>query len=297
MMKTAPGWEFYRSFLAVVRDGSLSRAARALTLTQPTLGRHIDALEAALDLPLFTRSQHGLTPTQAALALIPHAEAMANAAEALLRAASGAAEAELGTVRLTASDIVGGELLPPILARFQENHPGIILELALSNRTEDLLRRDADIAVRMVRPVQAALIARRLGTVPLHLYAHRRYIARCGMPDSLAALAGHTLIGFDRDDSATRGIAVAGLTVTRELFGFRCDNDLAQVAAMRAGLGILACQDLIAGRDPDLVPVLADELSFELEMWLAMHEDLRASRRVRLLYDHLAEELTGLLAR
>ena len=295
-MKSVPGWELYRSFLAVVRDGSLSRAARALALTQPTLGRHIDALEAALDLPLFTRSQHGLTPTAAALAFIPHAEAMATAAEALMRAASGAAEEERGTVRLTASDIVGGALLPPILARFQEHHPGIILELALSNRTEDLLRRDADIAIRMVRPVQAALIARRIGTISLHLYAHRRYVQQRGLPDSLASLASHTLIGFDRDDSAVRRFAVAGVAVTRELFGFRCDNDLAQLAALRAGVGILACQDLIAARDPDLVPMLASELSFELEMWLAMHEDLRASRRVRLLYDHLAGELAALLA-
>jgi DNA-binding transcriptional LysR family regulator len=296
MMKSVPGWELYRSFLAVIRLGSLSGAARALTLTQPTLGRHIDMLEAALDLPLFTRSQHGLSPTQAALALIPHAEAMATASEALLRAASGAAEEERGTVRLTASDLVGGNLLPAILTRFRERHPGIILELALSNRTEDLLRRDADIAIRMVRPVQSALVARRLGTVSLHLYAHRRYVDRYGVPDSLAALADHTLIGFDRDDGPTRAITVAGIAVTRELFAIRCDNDLAQWAMLRAGLGILACQDVIARHDPDLVPILRAELGFELEMWLAMHEDLRASRRVRLLYDHLAEELTALLA-
>src|SRR3984957_10712096 len=173
-----PGWELYRSFLAVIRAGNLSQAARSLALTQPTVGRHIDQLEAALDQPLFTRSPQGLRPTAAALALVPHAEAMAAAAETLLRVASGAAEEESGTVRLTASDLSGGAVLPPILARFQERHPGIVIELVLSNRTEDLLRRDADVAVRMVRPVQSALIARRIGMVPIHLYAHRSYVAR-----------------------------------------------------------------------------------------------------------------------
>ncbi len=297
MTLSTPGWELYRSFLAVIHTGNLSQAARALALTQPTVGRHIDQLEAALDQPLFTRSPQGLRPTAAALALVPHAEAMSAAAEALVRVASGAAETESGTVRLTASDITGGAVLPPILARFQERHPNILIELVLSNRNEDLLRRDADVALRMVRPTQAALIARHIGSVPLHLYAHRSYVARRGLPQSVAELASrHTIIGFDRDNSAARSVIVAGLSVTRELFGFRCDNDLAQIAAMRAGIGILACQDLFAAADPDLVPVVPDEIRFELEMWLCMHEDLKTSRRVRLLYDHLAEELGAMIS-
>ena len=146
------GWELWRSFLAVTETGSLSAAARSLRLTQPTLGRHVDALEATLGAPLFTRSQHGLQPTSLALSLVPHAEAMASAADNLLRTASGEAEGERGTVRLAASEIVGIEVLPAMLGRFREAHPGIALELALSNRNEDLLRRDADIAVWMVRP-------------------------------------------------------------------------------------------------------------------------------------------------
>src|SRR5690348_9795282 len=152
MVKREPGWELYRSFLATVRERSLSGAARALGLTQPTLGRHIDELEQALGgIALFTRSQLGLVPTDAALALVPHAEAMAASAAALVRAASGAAGAASGSIRLTASEIVGGEVLPPILADFREGNPGIAVELVLSNATEDLLRREADIAVRMVR--------------------------------------------------------------------------------------------------------------------------------------------------
>src|SRR5271163_506215 len=164
MSKREPGWELFRSFLEVVRDGSLSAAARRLALTQPTVGRHIDALEAALGLSLFTRSPRGLTPTPAALALEPHVEAMAAAAAALGRAASGEAAADRGAVRVTASDVIGCEVLPPILAAFRARHPGVALELTLTNRTENLARRDADIAVRMVRPTQSGLVARRIGS-------------------------------------------------------------------------------------------------------------------------------------
>jgi DNA-binding transcriptional LysR family regulator len=291
-----PLWELYRSFLAVVRDGSLTGAARSLGLTQPTLGRHVAALEQALGVALFTRSQHGLTPTPVALELMPHAEAMAAAAEALARAASGEAARDRGTVRLTASEIVGAEVLPPILTAFHERHPHIVLELALSNRTEDLLRRDADIAVRMVRPTQEALIARRIGRMPIGLYAHRRYIDKHGAPRTIDELLRHTLIGFDRDTTSMRAVGGAANSLSREMFALRSDNDLAQLAALRAGYGIGGCQVGIAARDPDLLPVLPDQLYFTLEMWLAMHEDLRTSHRVRLLFDHLVTELGAFIA-
>lgn len=285
------GWELWHSFLAVARTGSLSAAARSLRLTQPTLGRHVDALEEALGEPLFVRSQHGLQPTALALSLVPHAEAMAAAAESLLRTASGEAEGERGTVRLAASEIVGIEVLPAMLARFREAHPGIVLELALSNRNEDLLRRDADIAVRMVRPQQAALVARRIGAIGIGLYAKRDYLARHGNPSGVGELSAHTVIGVDRNNAALEAIRIGGEPVSRELFSYRCDSDVGQLAAVRAGVGIGICQHGVAARDPDLVPVLPDQFDLSLDMWLAMHEDLRHSRRVRLLFDHLAAEL------
>jgi len=290
MTQEPPGWELYPSFLAVMRQGSLSAAARRLVLTQPTLGRHIEALERSLGVPLFTRSRNGLAPTRAALDLLPHAEAMEAAAEALLRAASGEAEEERGTVRLTASEIMGAEVLPPMLARFGAAHPKIALELVLTNRTENLLRRDADIALRMVRPRQEALLTRRLGRVGLGLYAHRRYLAVFGMPESLEALDRHRVIGFDRDPISWESVG-APIALTPERFAFRSDSDLAQLAALRAGVGIGGCQHRIAARDRALVPVLPRAISFALDMWLVMHEDLRASRRVRLLFDHLVPEL------
>jgi DNA-binding transcriptional LysR family regulator len=292
MIQLEPSWDELRTFVEVSRDGSLSGAARRLGLTQPTVGRHIDALEAALGLTLFTRSPRGLTPTPAALALEPHVEAMATAAAALGRAASGEAAADRGAVRVTASDVIGCEVLPPILAAFHAAHPGIAIELALSNRTADLARRDADIAVRMVRPTQSGLVARRIGASRIGLYAHRDYLARFGEPRSLADLASHCVIGFDRDNSSFRGAGDFARTLTRETFGFRCDNDLAQLAALRAGVGVGGCQENIARRMPELVAVLPNAFHYALEVWLVMHEDLKATRRVRRLFDHLAVGLT-----
>ena len=289
-------WQLYRAFLAVVRFGSLSAAARHLGLTQPTLGRQIAELEQALDLALFTRSPQGLVPTAASTALLPHAETMEAAAQALARAASGAADETKGTIRLTASEFVSGEVLPPILADFQDRHRGIVMELVATNRVEDLLRRDADIAVRMAQPTQEALVAKRIGTAPIHLYAHRNYLARRAMPKRIEDLLSHVMIGIDRDQTSVRGIDLPPFAITRETFTFRTDNDLVQLAALRAGVGIGGCQTGIARRDPNLVPILPKAIRFELEMWLVMHEDQRMDRRVRLLYDHLADALAAYIA-
>ena len=153
------GWELYRSFLGVLREGSLSGAARALGITQPTAGRHVAALEKALGVVLFTRSQLGLMPTEVALALQTHAEAMESTATSLERAATSQGEGVRGVVRISASEVVGVEVLPPIVARLREAHPALKVELVLTNRVQDLLRREADIAVRMVRPRQEQLVA------------------------------------------------------------------------------------------------------------------------------------------
>ncbi|MEX1153096.1 LysR family transcriptional regulator [Parvibaculum sp.] len=292
MTDVEPGWELYRSFLAVVREGSLSGAARQLGLTQPTVGRHVDALEAALGVGLFTRSQGGLAPTEGALALVAHAEAMASAAEALRRAASGEAEDDSGTVRITASEIIGTQVLPAMLTRFREKHPRIAIEMVLSNRTDDLIRRDADIAVRMIRPTQTALIARKTGVVQLGLHAHRRYVEAHGAPATLDELGQHPVIGFDREPSVRR-LKELGLTLTRDLFLFRADSDVAQFMALSAGFGLGMCQYGLAARNPDLVPVMPGLVSFDLDIWIAMHEDLKTSRRMRLMFDHLAEEMTA----
>ena len=293
MVSAPPGWDLYRSFLAVVRHGSLSATARALGLTQPTLGRHIAELESALGRKLFVRSQTGLAPAPAGLGLTAAAEAMEASAAAFLRAASGDLDEAKGSVRVTASEFIGVEVLPHILTAFRESHPGIAIELALSDANQDLSRRDVDIAVRMARPTQAALVARRLGDIGIGLYAHRRYAARRGIPKTPGELAAHALIGFDADAFALRTLRSSGLPVSRDAFAFRSDSEHARLAALRAGFGIGGCQDPVARRDPNLLAVLPGEIRFDLEMWLVMHEDLRASRRVRLVYDHLARGLAA----
>ncbi len=296
-MTGAPDWDLWRSFLAVMDAGSLSGAARILNIAQPTVGRHIEALEATLGGgPLFTRSPGGFRPTRAAQALEPHARAMATAAETLLRTASGDADEVRGAIRLTASEIAAVEILPPILTEFRETWPQVTLELAVSNRLEDLLHRDADIAVRMARPTQDALFARKVGVINLIFHAHRSYLQKHGEPRTLEELRGHTLIGFDRNQPLARIVDQIDIEVTRDLFALHTDNEVAQLAMLRAGYGVCPCQRQIAARDPNLVPLLESQFGFELEVWVVMHEDLKTDRRMRLMFDHLVVGLKDYVA-
>ncbi|APR54169.1 LysR family transcriptional regulator [Sphingomonas koreensis] len=296
-MNTDPGWDLYRSFAAVLRAGSLSGAARMLGMTQPSIARHVDALEDALGIDLFVRTQRGLSPTDAALRLRPYAESLEATAAALRRAVASDTDATAGTVRITASEIVGTEHLPAILTRVRQRHPALHVELVLSNAVDDLLQRHADIAVRMVEPVQQALVVRRAGAVEVGLHAHGRYLADREIPRSLAALSAHNLIGFDTETPMIRAVGARFPELNRAAFALRADSDIAQLAAIRAGFGIGFCQVQVARRDPDLVRVLAGEVSFEFGMWIVMHEDLRSNQACRIIFDALAEGLSTIGAR
>lgn len=287
-------WDHWRSFIAVADEGSLSAAARVLALTQPTVSRHIDLLEDTVGESLFLRSPQGMGLTDLGRQLLPEARAMAASAAALERTASAPGDAPEGIVRLSASEVVGAEVLPAVLTPLLVAHPALEVELVLSNRNEDLLRREADLAVRMVRPTQSGLVARKVAEVKIGLYAHARYLAARGMPKTPAGLKEHVLIGPDRD--ATALSAFAGTGVVRRMLRFRCDREGAQLNALRAGMGIGAAQAGIARASTDLRPVLAEHIAFRLDCWLVMHEDLSASRRVRLVFDHLAEHLPAALA-
>ncbi|MFZ2990648.1 LysR family transcriptional regulator [Ideonella sp.] len=289
------GWELYRSFLGVMQAGSLSGAARALGVAQPTVGRHVEALEQALGIALFTRSQVGLMPTEAALALRVHAEAMGHAAAALVRAAESQGEGVQGTVRITASEMMGVEVLPPIIARLQQDHPALKVELVPTNRLQDLLQREADIAVRMTQPRQDLLIARHVGAVELGLHAQQGYLDRRGVPASVDALAEHALIGFDEETPFLRSLRGSLPAWQRDGFAVRSDSDLAHWALIRAGAGIGVCQVALARREPTLVRVLP-EVALTLETWLTMHEDLRNSPRCRVTFDALLQGLQAHIA-
>ena len=292
-MKSEPDWNLYRTFLAVAKERSLSGAARSLGLTQPTVARHIEALEEALGANLFLRSQRGLAPTEAALDLKPYAETLASTAAALLRTATGRSGEVHGSVRITASEVVGVEHLPPILTRLRQRHPGLVIELVLSNALDDLLQRQADIAVRMVEPTQEALIARRLPPVVLGLHARRSYLERRGTPTAIGDLANHDLIGFDQETPAIRAIAARFPALDRSAFALRADSDLAQLAAIRAGFGIGVCQVQVARRDPDLLRVLPDAVAINLPVWIVMHEDLKTSARCRAVFDAMVDGLAS----
>jgi DNA-binding transcriptional LysR family regulator len=287
-MNTDPDWALYRTMLAVLDEGSLSAAARRLGLTQPTVARHIDALEAAVGADLFLRSQRGLEATELALSLRPHAHAMAVAAGALLRTAGGVPGAIAGTVRITVSDVVGVEHLPPILTRLRRNHPALTIELSLSDRVDDLLARESDIAVRMTQPTQGALLAQRLPPIELGFHAHRDYLEQRGMPASIADLEAHDVIGYDVETPALRAMMAPLSPLTRRAFALRTDSNLAQLAAIRAGFGIGLCQVALARRDPALVRVIPGTV-LPVPLWIVMHEDLKTSARYRLVFNALSE--------
>lgn len=281
-----PSWDLFGSFLAVLETGSLSGASRALGVAQPTVRRQIEALEQQLGVVLFTRAANGLVPTATAHATLPYAQAIASAARAFVRAATNTAE-QGGTIRLACSEIVAVEVLPPLLAGMEQR-----IELAVSNRNEDLLRRDADIAIRMIRPTQVGLVAQRIGDVRIGLYATRAYLDRRGTPTRPAQLAEHALIGGDRERAVVEALNAAGAELRPRDLAVRTDNHAAQLAAVRAGLGIGVCQERVAR---GLVRVLP-KLQFPLEMWVVMHEDLRASPQVKRAFDHLVTALRAYMS-
>lgn len=290
MSTVEPSWDLFAAFLAVMQGGSLSSAARALDVAQPTVRRQIEQLEAQLGAVLFTRAPNGLVPTELARTSVPYAEAIAAGARAFVRATSSPTSAPAGTVRVTCSEIVGAEVLPPLLVALQRSHPGLQIELALTNRNEDLLRRDADVAVRMTEPTQQGLVRRRAASIELGLFATDTYLQGRAPPRTLAALAEHVLVGPDRARAVLAAFAGLGLPSAPRDYALRCDSDLAQLAAVRAGLGIGVCQVPLATSPVALVRVVPT-FAPRLDAWVVMHEDLRAVRRTRLVFDHLVAGL------
>ncbi len=283
-----PDWTLFRSFLSVAETGSLSGAARALKLSQPTLGRHIAELEAALGVVLFTRAARGLVLTDAGAAMLPGARQMRDAVAALAMLAAGREQSLTGTVRLTASRVVSHYLLPPILAELRVQEPGIDIELVPSDSTENLLFREADIALRMYRPTQLNVVTRHLGDLPTAIYAAKSYLDRRGRPQGVEELLALDFVGFDRSDLILRLMAGLGIARRREDFALRCDDQVVYWALVRAGCGIGATQCPIGDADP-LVERVAPFVPLPaLPVWLTAPEALRQNPRVRRVMDHLS---------
>lgn len=287
-MDRPPNWDSYRSFLAVLDEGSLSAAARRLGLTQPTLGRHVEQIEAALGQSLFVRSQRGLTPTPAAETLRPYAEALQANAEALVRAASRRPDAVEGLVRVTAPEVVAVEVLPYLLKDAFERYPQLTFEVEGSDRTADLLRREADVAVRTANPAQQSLVAVKAGEIEIGLYASPDYVARRGPIERVEDAPRHVLIGYARETPYLRALTAGFSLPPIETFGFRTDGDVIAIAAIRAGLGLGFCHAGIARRE-GWIRMLPDPLTIRLPAWVVMHEDLKTNPPCRAVFDLLAE--------
>lgn len=288
-----PDWSLWRSFNAVVAEGSLSGAARALGLSQPTLGRHIEALEGALGAVLFARTLTGLKPNEAALKLFEQvSKAQRALAEAEILAAGTHADLS-GTVRITASSVTAAYSLPPILRILRDEFPAIAIELVPSESAENILLREVDIAVRMFRPTQLELITKKVGESAICCCAHETYLQKHGPPQKAEDLYGHELVGFDRSDILIKGARTLGYDLNREDFQLRTDSQTLLWELVKAGLGVGFGQTVLIDAAPGMQRLLPGFPIPPLEVWLTTHKELFTSRRIRAIYDRLGELLTA----
>ncbi len=286
-------WNRARAFLVTAAEGSLSAAARALGMSQPTLGRQVDALERELGVALFERIGRGLALTPAGLALLEHVRGMGDAALRLSLAASGRSQTIEGPVAITASEIYSAFLLPPVVARLRREHPGVTVEIVASNATLDLRRREADIAIRNVRPTHPDLVARKIRDDAARLYAAPAYLAALGPVTRVEDLARADFIGFDNVETYRAGLAARGVALTLRNFPVVTASHLVHWEMAKQGLGIGAFPEAIAAREPGLAPVLPSLPPIVYPIWLTAHRELETSRRLRIVFDLLAEALAA----
>ena len=295
-------WNYLEVLVAVAETGSLSAAARRLGKSQPTLSRHVAALELALGGGIFARHPRGLALTERGQELYALARSVADEVDAFARRASADEHTIAGTVRISASEVVAMHVLPTVLVSIRQRWPAVELEVVADNRVANLPRRDADLAIRMFKPTQGDLVARFVADAAIALYAAPSYLEQFGRPslagggDVQAMFRSHTFLGLDRDDQFLRGLAAMGLPLQREDFRVRCDAQAFHVQAVAAGLGIAAVQRAVAAR-LGLVEVLSGVLPLPaLPVWLVAHADLRRSALVRAVWDALHGELAGFYA-
>lgn len=286
-------WNRARTFLATAEAGSFSGAARELGTTQPTVGRQIAALEQELGVTLFERTSNELTLTPAGLSLLEHVRSMAHAATQVSLAATGQALSLTGNVAITASEAISAHLLPPVVRRLRAEHPGIEIELVVSNKAQDLQRREADIAVRNFRTTRADLYARKLRDTYARMYATPAYLESVGGVASAEDLRKVEIIGFDRADIMIDGLKALGIHVTRSQFPLVTENHLVQWELCKAGIGICIMMEEIGDAEPRVVPVAPAIPAIPIPIWLVCHRELHTNRRIRLVFERLAEGLSS----
>ena len=282
-----------RAFLATAETGSLSGAARKLGLTQPTVGRQVSALEEELEVALFERTARSMTITDAGRDLLADARAMGEAANRIALRAQGRAHTLDGTVRITASDMMSAYVLPDTLLRLRTLAPRLRVDVIASNDIRDILKREADIAIRHVRPEQPDLIARSIGDAPAHLYASKAYIAARGRPECISDLQNHDFISMGDDALYLDAMHQRGIPVRAENLCLSSTSGITIWELVRKGFGIFPMSEDIARQFDDVEAVLPDVTNMSLPVWLVTHRDLHTSRRIRLVFDSLAEMLSG----
>lgn len=285
-------WNRARAFLVTAEEGSLSAAARALGMTQPTLGRQVDALEQELGVVLFERVGRGLTLTPSGHELLDHVRAMGEAANRASLAAAGQSQIE-GTITITASEAHSALLLPPIIARLRRAEPGIKVEIVASSGVSDLRRREADIAIRNFQPTEPDLIARKIRDIPARLYATPAYLDSIGNPTQPSELDRADFISIDRSGVFQKGLNALGLNLTERNFPIMTSNYLVMWEMVKQGLGVGIQDGLIGDAEPLVRRALPDLAPILFPMWLVAHRELHNSRRVRVVYDLIAAELAG----
>lgn len=284
-------WNHARTFLAVVDEGSLSAAARKLGQTQPTVSRQIAALEDALNVTLFERTGRSVFLTEAGIELLDHVRAMASGANMVLLAASGQSQSVEGQVRITASDMMSAYVLPPILRGLSRMAPLLEIDVVADNSIGDLVRREADIAIRHARPDQPNLLTRRVRDEVMRFYASCAYLDVYGEPKT-DDLSGHQIISFVGVDRMLGYLRPVGLDLTKANFRLSSSSQFVAWEMARSGLGMMIMTDRIAEKFPEFVAVLNEIEAFTIPTWLVAHRELRTSRRIRTVFDHLAGSLS-----
>ncbi|WP_028601416.1 LysR family transcriptional regulator [Ottowia thiooxydans] len=285
-------WNQLRAFLETAETGSLSAAARKLGLTQPTLSRQVAAIEQRMGVTLFERVGKAMALTPTGLDLLEHARAMGAAAEALGVAATSQSQTVGGVVSVSATDMVAFYLLAPLVRQLHEQEPRITIEVISSDAMSDLLRREADIAIRHVKPEQPELIARLIRQAEANFYASEDWVKTHGHPRSAEEAAHLPFVGADRSGHFLNYMRQHGLPLSEANFSCYSDHTVAHWALVRQGMGIGAMMDEIARETPGMVRVLDDVPPVIFPIWLVTHRELRTSRRIRVVFEGLAQGLS-----
>jgi DNA-binding transcriptional LysR family regulator len=283
-------WNRMRAFLATANEGSLTSAARSLGLTQPTLSRQISALEEEIGLMLFERVGRGLILTAAGREMQHYVRDMGAAADRVALAALGQAQSIEGEVRITASDILSAVLLPSAVSKIKTLAPNLVIDVIADNDVRDLMRREADIAVRHVRPQHPDLVARLICEANAYFYASKEYLAARGHPRSLSDLKQHDFISMGDASRMVDYLRNIGIHLERRQFQVGSENGVVGWALAQAGLGIIPMDEAVARHSPNMVQVLP-QTPISFPIWLTTHREIHTSPKMRLVFDVLAEVL------